>query len=41
MECHVLLPYGFLLEYNKHVYLFNVYPVLLPYGFLLEYNQGS
>ena len=35
----VLLPYGFLLEYNHSIRMSCFLSVLLPYGFLLEYNK--
>ena len=38
MIFEVLLPYGFLLEYNVEVERKLPDSVLLPYGFLLEYN---
>ena len=38
MIFEVLLPYGFLLEYNAYDALKIDGEVLLPYGFLLEYN---
>ena len=43
MPSLVLLPYGFLLEYNTRSRAPPALPVLLPYGFLLEYNglRGS
>ena len=41
MIFEVLLPYGFLLEYNSRFLLTFFLFVLLPYGFLLEYNHGQ
>ena len=38
MIFEVLLPYGFLLEYNSFPETASFPAVLLPYGFLLEYN---
>ena len=37
MIFEVLLPYGFLLEYNDNPSSLAISVVLLPYGFLLEY----
>ena len=39
MIFEVLLPYGFLLEYNPNAIPAVFSKVLLPYGFLLEYND--
>ena len=39
MIFEVLLPYGFLLEYNLQINYLWTFTVLLPYGFLLEYNE--
>ena len=39
MIFEVLLPYGFLLEYNEGANKNHWEIVLLPYGFLLEYNR--